>query len=113
MLFRSVERIYFLGASGPLRWDNGYWVSRSPLLAQEDLDAVEVWRDGKTLAVLRKLFFKNGKGVVEIAFERLKRVEGHWIARHVRLVSSYGYSLELEVTDYDPNFPVPDGKLHL
>jgi hypothetical protein len=110
---RDVERIYFLGASGPLRRDNGYWVSRSPLSGQEDLDAIEVWRDGRTLALLRKLFFKNGKGVVEIAYEKLERVDGHWIARHVRLLSSYGYSLELEVADYNPKVPVPDRKLHL
>jgi hypothetical protein len=110
---RDVERIYFLDASGPLRRENGYWVSRSPVSAQEDLDAIEVWRDGKTLAVLRKRFFKEGTVVVEIAYEHLERVEAHWIARHVRLVSSYGYSLELEVTDYDPRFPVPDGKLHV
>jgi len=110
---RDVERIYFLDASGPLQRDNGYWVSRSPVPSQEDLDAIEVWRDGKTLAVLRKLFFKNGRMVVEIAYEKLARVEAHWIARHVRLLSSYGYSLELEVTDYDPRFPASDGKLHV
>jgi hypothetical protein len=110
---RDVERIYFLDASGPLRRDNGYWVSRSPVSAQEDLDAIEVWRDGKTLAVIRKLFFKKGRMVVEIAYEKLARVEAHWIARHVRLVSSYGYSLELEVTDYEPRFPASDGKLHV
>jgi hypothetical protein len=110
---RDVERIYFLGASGPLRRDSGYWVSRSAVAAQEDLDAIEVWRDVKTLAVVRKRFFKEGRVVVEIEYQKLERVEAHWIARRVRLVSSYGYSLELEVTEYDPRFPVPDGKLHV
>jgi hypothetical protein len=110
---RDVERIYFLDASGPLQRDNGYWVSRSPVPSQEDLDAIEVWRDGKTLALFRKRFFKAGRVVVEIAYEKLERVEAHWIAGRVRLMSSYGYSLELEVTKYEPSFPVPDGKLHI
>ena len=51
--------------------------------------------------------------VVEIAYDRLERREAHWIARYVRLMSGDGYSLELEVTEYDARFPVPDDKLHV
>jgi hypothetical protein len=109
----AVERIYFLEASGPLKRDGQYWVSRSAVPSHEELDAIEVWRDGETLAVVRKRFFKEGRAVVEIAYDKLERREAHWIARHVRLVSGDGYSLELEVTEYQPGFPVPDDKLHV
>lgn|GEM_PF-4171411 len=109
----AVERIYFLGASGPLQRHGGYWLSRSAMSSDEELDAIEVWRDGETLAMLRKLFFKDGKAVYDIKYEKLERVESHWLARRVRLVSSYGFSLQLEVTDYNPRFPVPEDKLHI
>jgi hypothetical protein len=108
-----VERIYFLDASGPLKRDGEYWVSRSAVPSDQDFDAIEVWRDGQTLAVVRKRFFKQGRVAVEISYDKLERREAHWIARHVRLVSGDGYSLELEVTEYDPRFPVPDDKLHV
>jgi len=109
----AVERIYFLDASGSLKRDGEYWVSRSAVLSDQELDAIEVWRDGQTLAVIRKRFFKEGRVLVDIACDKLERRETHWIARHVRLVSADGYSLELEVTEYDPRFPVPDDKLHV
>lgn len=109
----SVERIYFLGASGPLQRHGEYWLSRSAISLDEELDAIEVWRDGETLAILRKRFFRNGKVIYDIKYERLEQVESHWLARGVRLASSYGFSLDLEVTDYNPRFPIPDDKLHV
>ena len=109
----SVERIYFLGASGPLQRHGEYWLSRSAIASDEELDAIEVWRDGETLAILRKRFLKNGKLIYDIKYEQLEQVESHWLARRVRLVSSYGFSLDLEVTDYNPRFPIPDDKLHI
>jgi len=109
----AVERIYFLDASGPLKRDGEYWVARSAVPSDQELDAIEVWRDGQTLAVVRKRFFKESRVVVDITYDKLERREAHWIARHVRLVSGDGYSLELEVSEYDPRFPVPDDKLHV
>jgi hypothetical protein len=109
----SVDRIYFLVASGPLQRHGEYWLSQSAISSDEELDAIEVWRDGETLAILRKRFFKNGKVIYDIKYERLEQVESHWLARRVRLVSSYGFSLDLEVTDYNPRFPIADDKLHV
>lgn len=109
----AVERIYFLDASGPLTWDGEYWVSRSAVPSDPELDAIEVWRDGQTLAVVRKRCLKHSRVLVDIAYDKLERREAHWIARHVRLVSGDGSSLELEVTEYAPGFPVPDDKLHV
>jgi hypothetical protein len=110
---RAVERIYFTSAEQPLSPDQGYWVSRSRFSGEEDFDTVEQWRDPITLATIRKEFFNAGKPVLQINYDRFERVQGHWLARHVRLEDSRGFTLELNVTDYQPGFPVPDERLQL
>ena len=108
---RSVERIYFLPATGPLRTDAGRWVSRSPIHGEEEIDAVEDWLDGETLALWRKRYFKNGSQVVQVDYDKLELVQGTWLARSVRLADGRGFSLDLNVTDYEPGFPVSDAVL--
>ncbi len=110
---RSVERIYFTDASGPLELREGHWVSRAELAGEEDADAVEVWRDGNSLAVARKRFFLKGSPVLDIDYLQPEPVGGHWLARKVRLKDARGYELELSVTDYVPGFPVPDERLRV
>jgi len=112
-LGRAVERIYFISAEQPLYPDQGYWRSRSLLSGEEDFDSVEQWRDPITLATVRKELFNAGKPVIQIRYDRFERVQGHWLARHVRLDDSRGFTLELNVTDYQPGFPVPDERLWL
>lgn len=109
----AVERIYFLESSSRLQRHQGYWVSRSAILSDDEIDTIEVWRSEQTLAVLRKRFIKDGNAIYDIEYEQLEKVESHWLARRVRLLSSYGFSLELQVTDYNPGFPVPADKLHV
>ncbi len=109
----AVERIYFRDAAGPL-WQRGrYWMSRSAIASDEEVDAIEVTRDAETLAVLGKRFLKEERIIFDVTFEDLKLVESHWLARRVWMTSSYGFSLALEVTDYDPGFPVRDDNLHI
>jgi hypothetical protein len=110
---QAVERIYFISAEQPLYPDNGYWASRSRLSGEEDIDTVVQWRDPKTLATVRKEFFNAGKSVLQIHYDRLELVQGHWLARHVRLEDARGFTLELNVADYQPGFPVPDERLWL
>ncbi len=112
-LGQAVERIYFISAEQPLYPDNGYWASRLRLSGDEDIDSVVQWRDPKTLATIRKEFFNAGKPVLQIHYDRFEPVQGHWLPRHVRLEDSRGYELELNVTDYQPGFPVPDERLWL
>jgi hypothetical protein len=109
----AVDRIYFLVASGPLQRQGGYWISRSAISSDEEVDAIEVWRDAETLAIIRKRFLKDGRVIYDVTYDRLEQVDSHWLARRVRLASSYGFSLDLEVTDYNPRFPVSDDKLHV
>ncbi|PTL75017.1 hypothetical protein [Vitiosangium sp. GDMCC 1.1324] len=108
---RAVERIYFTTASGPLELEQGHWVSRSPVPGEEDIDTVETWRDVATLATVRKRFFFQGNPVLDIDYTQLEPVEGHWLARQVRLVDQRGFELKVNVTDYKPGFPVPQDKL--
>lgn len=110
---RSVERIYFTDASGPLVLQEGHWVSRAELPGGEDADAVELWRDGHSLALVRKRFFLKGSPVLDIQYEQAEPVQGHWLARKVKLKDVRGYELELSVSDYVPGFPVPDERLHV
>jgi hypothetical protein len=112
-LGRAVERIYFLPASGPLRAEEGSWVSRARLPDEEDVDTVEDWRDDGTLALRRKRYFKDGRQVLQVDFDKLEFVQGVWLARSARLSDSRGFSLELRVTGYEPGFPVPDEALKL
>ncbi|MGO9832335.1 MAG: hypothetical protein ACLPJH_19585 [Myxococcaceae bacterium] len=112
-LGRAVERIYFLPASGPLRAESGSWVSKSSILNDEDVDAVEEWRDDGTLALRRKRYFRDGKLVVQVDYNNLELVQGTWVARSVHLEDSRGFSLELSVTAYEPGFPVPDDVLRI
>jgi hypothetical protein len=108
---RSVERIYFLSAKGPLKPDSGLWVSRSTVHGEEEIDAVEDWLDGETLALRRRVFFKGGTQVVQVDYDKLELVQGTWLARSVRLADGRGFSLELNVTEYEPGFPAPDSVL--
>jgi hypothetical protein len=77
------------------------------------VDAVEDWRDDGTLALRHKRYFKDGKQVLQVDFDKLELVQGVWLARSVRLSDSRGFSLELRVTGYEPGFPVPDDVLTL
>jgi hypothetical protein len=108
---RSVERIYFLSAKGPLKADSGLWVSRSTIHGEEEIDAVEDWLDAETLALRRRRFFKSGTQVVQVDYDKLELVQGTWLARSVTLTDGRGFSLELNVTDYQPGFPAPDSVL--
>jgi hypothetical protein len=108
---RSVERVYFLPATGPLKADSGGWVSRSTVHGEEEIDTVEDWLDGETLALRRKRYFKNGSQVVQVDYDKLELVQGTWLARRVQLADGRGFSLELNVTGYEPGFPVSDAVL--
>ncbi len=110
---RSVERIYFLPATGPLRTDAGRWVARSPIHGEEEIDTVEDWLDGETLALRRKRYFKGGRQVVQVDYDKLELVQGTWLARSVLLTDGRGFSLELNVTGYEPGFPVSDAALRV
>ncbi len=110
-LGRAVERIYFLPVNGPLRADSGRWVSTSTVAGEEDVDAVEDWRDDRTLALRHRVFLKDGKPVVLVEFDNLENVQGTWLARTVHLTDTRGFSLELRVTGYEPGFPAPDDVL--
>jgi len=112
-LGRAVERIYFLPATGPLKADSGSWVSSSTVAGEEDVDTVEDWRDDETLALRRKRYFKDGKQVLQVDFDKLDLVQGAWLADMVHLTDSRGFSLELRVTGYEPGFPVPDDALRV
>ncbi len=112
-LGRAVERIYFLRATGPLTAESGSWVSRSNIPADDDVDAVEEWRDDGTLALRRKRYFRDGKLVVQVDYDHLELVQGTWVARSVHLADSRGFSLELSVAMYKPGFPVPDDLLRI
>ncbi len=109
---RSVERIYFVEGRGPLKFSEGAWVSRQSL-AEEDVDAVEVWHDADDLAVFRKRFFRKDRMVLEIVYDQRQVMQGQLIARRVVLTDARGFSLELAVTDYQPGFAVPDQLLEL
>jgi hypothetical protein len=87
-------------------------VSRQSL-AEEDVDAVEVWHDVDHLAVLRKRFFRKDRMVLEIVYDQRQVMQGQLIARRVVLTDARGFSLELAVTDYQPGFAVPDELLQL
>ena len=110
---RSVERIYFLSAKGPLKLDSGLLVSRSTVHGEDEIDAVEDWLDAETLALRRRRFFKSGTQVVQVDYDKLELVQGVWLARNVQLADGRGFSLELSVTEYVPGFPAPDSVLNL
>jgi hypothetical protein len=112
-LGRAVERIYFLTATGPLEREQEGWVSRSAVTGEEDFDTVEVLRDSRTLAMVRKRFSKQGRRILEIDYEKLEPVGGHWLARFVRLVDVRGFELKVSVTGYEPGFPVPEERLRV
>ncbi len=109
---RSVERIYFVEGRGPPTFSDGAWVNRGSL-AEEDVDAVEVWHRLDDLAVFRKRFFRKGQMVLEILYDERQVIHGQLIARRVILTDARGFSLELAVTDYQPGFAVPDELLEL
>jgi hypothetical protein len=109
---RSVERIYFIEGRGLLKFSEGAWVSRQSL-AEEDIDAVEVWHDTDDFAVIRKRFFRKDRMVLEIVYDQRQVMQGQLIARRVVLTDVRGFNLELAVTDYQPGFPVPDELLKL
>jgi len=110
---RSVERIYFLPATGALRLESGGWASRSSIPQQDEIDEVEDLLDFHTLALRRKRYFKDGRQVVQVDFDKLELVQGGWLARNVKLTDARGFTLELHVTDYVPGFPVPDEVLRV
>jgi hypothetical protein len=112
-LGRSVQRIYFLSASGPLKADAGRWVASSSLQGDDAVDTVEDWRDDKTLALRRRRYLKDGRQVVQVDFDALELVQGSWLARTVHLSDSLGFSLELRVTGYEPGFPVTEESLRV
>jgi hypothetical protein len=109
----SVERIYFLPATGALRLASGGWTSRSSVPNQDEIDEVEDLLDAHTLALRQKRYFKNGKQVVLVDFDKLELIQGSWLARNVKLTDARGFILELHVTDYAPGFPVPDEVLRV
>jgi hypothetical protein len=108
----AVDRIYFRWADGPLVFEEGAWVTRQPM-SGEDVDVVEVWRSPADLSVFRKRFFRKGRPVLDIAYDKRELIQGQTIARFVRLTDARGFTLELSVTDYQPGFPVPDARLRL
>ncbi|MGO9767520.1 MAG: hypothetical protein ACLPM8_17925 [Myxococcaceae bacterium] len=110
---RSVERIYFLPATGALRLESDGWASRSSISHQDEIDEVEDLLDVHTLALRRKRYFKDGQQVVQVDFDKLELVQGGWLARNVKLTDARGLVLELHVTDYVPGFPVPDELLRV
>jgi hypothetical protein len=109
---RSVERIYFRWASGPLELEEGAWVARESIRG-EDVDAVEVWRTLEDLAVFRKRFLRKGQAVLEIVYDKRELIRGQRVARQVQYTDARGFSLELQLTDYVPGFPVPEDRLRL
>ena len=109
---RAVERIYFLGAKGELKFEQGAWLTRQSVDG-EDVDVIEVWRDAEDLGVVRKRFFRKERQVLEITYEERGIVRGQSIAKRVLFKDARGFSLELAVTDYQPGFPVPDERLRI
>jgi hypothetical protein len=112
-LGRAVERIYFLPATGPLKAESGSWVSKSSIAGEGDVDEVEEWREDGTLALRRKRYFRDGKPVLQVDYEKLELLQGTWLARTVQVTDSRGFTLELSVTGYQPGFPVPDDLLRI
>lgn len=109
---RAVERIYFLGAKGELKFEQGAWVARQSVEG-EDVDAIEVWRDAEDLGVFRKRFFRKERQVLEITYDQRELIRGQSIAKRILFKDVRGFSLELAVTDYQPGFPVPDERLRV
>lgn len=110
---RAVERIYFLPATGSLRHESGRWVSTSSIAGEEEIDTVEDWLDEETLALRRKRFFKAGKQVLQVDYSKLELIKASWIARDIELTDTRGFQLRLNVTEYEPGFPVTDAVLHV
>ncbi|HZH04134.1 MAG TPA: hypothetical protein VEY30_10135 [Myxococcaceae bacterium] len=110
---RAVERIYLVGARGPLIAEEGYWLQRAEVAGEEDFDRVELLRDDSTMALAGKRFFRGQERSLEVHYDRLERVQSHWLARRVRLKDERGFEIALNVTEYVPGFPVPDEKLRL
>ncbi len=108
----AVERTYFQEAQGPLRFEQGAWITRQSIDG-EDVDAIEVWRSVDDLAVFRKRFFRKERSVLEITYDKRENIRGQNIARHVLLTDVRGFSLEFVVTDYEPGFLVPDERLRV
>lgn len=108
----AVERIYFRSAEGPLQFEEGAWVTRQSITA-EDADSVEVWRSPEDFSVFRKRFLRRGRPVLEIAYKDRSLIRGQLIARQVLLTDARGFSLELNLMDYEPGFPVPEERLQL
>jgi hypothetical protein len=112
-LGRAVERIYFLPVTGPLKAESGSWMSTSSVADDADIDTVEDWRDDVTLALHRRRYFKDGKQVLQVDFDKLELVHGTWLAGTVHLTDSRGFTLELRVTGYEPGFEVSDDMLRV
>ena len=110
---RAVERIYFADADGPLRPDRGYWRSDAAIPDDDEVDAVQVWRDPERLAIVHKRFLKSGAPVLDVDYTEPDQVRGHAFARQVRLTDTRGFTLTLNVAEYVPDFPVSDEQLKL
>ena len=87
--------------------------ARAAVSGEQELDAVEEWRDAATLALTHKRFLLRGEPVLDIDYTQLEPVQGHWLARHVRLQDRRGFELELSVSEYEPGFPVPPARLRV
>jgi len=86
---------------------------RSSIAGEEEIDTVEDWLDEETLALRRKRFFKAGKQVLQVDYSKLELIKASWIARDIELTDTRGFQLRLNVTEYEPGFPVTDAVLHV
>jgi hypothetical protein len=110
---RSVQRIYFTDVKGTWERREGFWVTRAPISGDDEVDTLEVWRDSATMALDRKRYFKDGQWQTDIRYEQLEWSHGQWLARKVRLSDRRGFELQLQVTDYVPDAPLPEERLRL
>ncbi len=110
---RAIDRVYFLGCPDLGSAQGDAFVARCKVTSGDDVDEVEVTTSARYLETVTKRYFLQGVLRLTVTYEEFARFGPRYVAKRVKLAGSDGYTIEIVLEDYVPEFPFDDGLLKL
>ncbi|MGQ0505783.1 MAG: hypothetical protein ACT4TC_10730 [Myxococcaceae bacterium] len=111
-IVEAIDRIYFLDCPvGPAEDDA--FVSRCPVKSGDDVDELEETVSARYLTPVLKRYFFKGALRSTVTFQEFQEYGERWVAKKVKLQGTDGYTIEISLENYVPEFAFDDALLKL